>query len=142
LKGGGYTLDERKEKAITLLIQGERVTDVANKVPISRTTIYDWLHDPEFAAELETRRKDIVKSGNDFLLARVQSYLDQLDNLARTSNDSRTKASVLMYLVDRSLGKAVSRIEVDPVKQICTIPSREDLENEFKQYRLETTNDE
>lgn len=127
-------LTEQKEKAITALLKGEVKTDIAKSVGVSRTTIYEWLKDPEFSGELEQRRQDIVKSGNDFVLAKTSSYLEQLDDLALHSSDARTKASVLMYLVDRALGKTPSHFELEPVEK-KKIPSREDLRKEIESYK-------
>jgi DNA-binding XRE family transcriptional regulator len=133
-KGEIFMITEQKEKAITELIKGQSRTDIGKIIGVARSTIYDWLKDPEFNSELELRRKDIVKSGNDFIIARTSSYLDELNDLALTSADARTKASVLMYLVDRSLGKIAQRYEVEPV-ETAKVPSREELEKEFKTYK-------
>lgn len=133
-------ITESKEIALQGLLKGEDKTDIAKKAGVNRKSIYNWLHDDEFVKELEARRKDIAKSGNDFVLAKVQSYLDQLDDLAIRSNDARTKASVLMYLVDRALGKTASRLELEPIEPV-KVPSREDLEKEFKECRLDASID-
>jgi hypothetical protein len=127
-------LTEQKEKAITRLLKGDFITDICKDINISRPSLYAWRKDPEFIAELEARRKEIIKSGNDFIVARTNGYLEQLNDLAMNSTDARTKASVLTYLVDRALGKTVSRIELEPV-EMAKIPSRQELENEFKTYK-------
>ena len=133
-------LTEQKEKAITGLLKGEEKAALAKSIGISRKSIYDWLKDPEFKEELESRRKDIVKSSNDFVLGQVSSYLEGLNDLALNSSDARTKASVLMYLVDRSLGKTASRIELEPIQQ-SKIPSRQELEKEFECIKIDVSND-
>ena len=127
-------ITEQKEKAITRLLKGDYLVDICKDINLSRPTLNGWRKDPEFMAELEARRKEIVKSGNDYVLAKTTGYLEELDDLAMQSADARTKASVLMYLVDRSLGKTVSRIELEPI-EMAKVPSREELEKEFKTYK-------
>jgi AcrR family transcriptional regulator len=134
-------LTEQKEKAITGLLKGEQRVDICRKAGISRPTLYTWMKDEEFSKEYEVRKKEIVKSGNDFVLAMTQTYLDKLNGLATTSTDARTQASVLMYLVDRSLGKIAQRYEVEPV-EMAKVPSREELEAEFENFRKEVPKDE
>jgi hypothetical protein len=127
-------LTEQKEKAITRLLKGDYLVDICKDINLSRPTLNSWRKDPEFIAELEVRHKEIIKSGNDFIVARTNGYLEQLNDLAMNSTDARTKASVLMYLVDRSLGKTAQRYEVEPV-EMAKVPSREELEDEFKMYK-------
>ncbi len=127
-------ITEQKEKAITRLLKGDYITDICKDVCVSRVTLYAWRKDPEFIAELEARRKDIVKSGNDFIVARTNGYLEQLNELAMQSADARTKASVLMYLVDRSLGKTAQRLELEPI-DLAKVPTRQELESEFADFK-------
>jgi beta-glucosidase-like glycosyl hydrolase len=134
-------ITEQKEKAITGLLKGEQRVDICREAEISRPTLYAWMKDEEFKGEYEARKKEIVKSGNDFVLARTQTYLDKLNVLATTSTDARTQASVLMYLVDRSLGKIAQRYEVEPV-EMAKVPSREELEKEFADFKKEALKDE
>jgi len=127
-------LTEQKEKAITMLIKGDNPTVICKLLGIARSTVYDWQKNDEFNKELEARKKEIVKSGNDFILSKTDKYLEQLNLIAMTSNDDRSKLSALTYLLDRSLGKIAQRFEVEPI-EMAKIPSREELESEFAQYR-------
>lgn len=83
-------LDIRKEKAISLLIQGEQITVIAKKVCVSRNAIYDWLKNPEFTEEMDKRRNEIVTQSNAYIVANVQSNLEILRELALNKSDKRT----------------------------------------------------
>ena len=109
-------LTEQKEKAITMLIKGDNPTVICKLLGIARSTVYDWQKNDEFNKELEARKKEIVKSGNDFILSKTDKYLEQLNLIAMTSNDDRSKLSALTYLLDRSLGKIAQRFEVEPIE--------------------------
>ncbi|MDF2884650.1 MAG: phage-related protein [Clostridiaceae bacterium] len=72
-------LDEIKEKAITYLLKGEGVSDVAKLVGKSRQAIYNWLDDEEFKAELDKRRQEIITKGNAILLAELNSSVERIN---------------------------------------------------------------
>lgn len=98
-------LDDKKLQLVTLIMGGESKTVIAKKLNVSRQTIYSWLDDPEVKGEIKKRQKELIQSGKDLLTSRLTGYLDNLHTIATTSKDTRTKASVNMYLVDRVLGK-------------------------------------
>ena len=133
-------LTEQKEKTITMLLLGNSQTDIAKSIGVDRHSIYDWLKNDEFNKEMELRLKDIAKSGNNLIAARVSTYIEQLHDLAVKCTDVRTKATVNMYLMDRVLGKTANRLEIEPIEQI-KIPSRQELEDEFKMYKVVNQDD-
>ena len=101
-----------KEKAITELRAGTEITMIAKIVNTSRTTIYNWCRDAEFKKELELRRKQIVDSGNAYVMAHTMSYLEVIHKLAMSTSDKRTALMAAQYLVDRSLGKVSTRLDI------------------------------
>lgn len=105
-------LDERKQDAITYLLKGEGPTEVGRKVGVTKATIWNWQNkDKEFQEELERRRKEIAKAGNDYVTANLQSHLEVLHDIAVGKSDKRTACTAAMYLVDRALGKPTFRNE-------------------------------
>lgn len=104
-------LDERKEKAITLILSGEAITDVAKLVGVCRQAIYNWLDDDEFKAELDRRRQEIVKQGNALILAELKTYVMELRKMALCGRSERNRLDALQYLIDRVLGKTTTKVE-------------------------------
>lgn len=104
-------LDERKEKAITLILSGEAITDVAKLVGVYRSTIYNWLEEEEFKAELDRRRQEIVKQGNALILAELKTYVMELRKMAIKGKSERNRLDALQYLIDRVLGKTTTKVE-------------------------------
>lgn len=104
-------LDERKEKAITLILSGEAITDVAKLVGVYRSTIYNWLEEEEFKAELDRRRREIVKQGNALILAELKTYVMELRKMAIKGKSERNRLDALQYLIDRVLGKTTTKVE-------------------------------
>jgi hypothetical protein len=56
------TFSGPQERAISLLAQGLRITDVAKTVPCGRKTIYQWLEIPEFELRVEHEKGLIIKN--------------------------------------------------------------------------------
>lgn len=103
-------IDERKEKVISLILQGTNKSDIAKILKISRSTLYDWLKDSDLINQMKLQRNELIECGNERLTNRLDTYLDILHKIATTSKDSRTQASVSMYLTDRILGKTATHI--------------------------------
>lgn len=106
-------LDDRKTLAIQHLAEGEKTkTDIAKMIGVSRQALYNWLDDDEFKAELDRRlqqRKVLVEKIID---SKLENAVDQLIDLANTTDNARVKAQTLQYIIDRGLGKATNRVEM------------------------------
>jgi len=48
-------LTERQRKAIPFLVSSPTYTEGCKKAKINKTTLYNWLKEPEFKAELDRR---------------------------------------------------------------------------------------
>jgi phage terminase small subunit len=112
-----YNLDRRKIQLVQLIIEGRTKTDIAKLIGISRDTVYEWLKDPNVQKLIKEGQQDLVDSGQNYLINRFKLYLDELDKVALTSEDARTKNSALQYLIDRVAGKVPTRIEAAPKQQ-------------------------
>lgn len=104
-------LTEKKINAITLILSGKNKTEIAKILGISRPTLYDWLKDREVIENMNNQREELLQSGNEKLMSRLNIYLDVLHKLATTSTDKRTQATCAIYLTDRILGKVPTTIE-------------------------------
>ena len=128
-------LDDRKILAIQYLAEGEKPkTEIAKLVGISRQTVYDWLDDDEFKAELDRRlqqRKVLVEKIID---SKLEEAVKSLWELAKTTKNARVKAQTLQYLIDRALGKATSKLEVEAVQQKSANVDDDILEASYEDY--------
>lgn len=106
-------LDDRKILAIQHLAEGEKPkTEIAKLVGISRQTLYDWLDDDEFRAELDRRiqqRKNLLEKIID---SKLNDMVNQLETLIKTTKNDRVKAQSIQYWIDRGLGKAPNKVEL------------------------------
>ncbi|SHK42061.1 phBC6A51 family helix-turn-helix protein [Desulforamulus aeronauticus] len=132
-------LDDKKVRCIEMLVQGELTkTEIAKRLQIDRTTIYNWLDNKEFMAELDKRLQEIKTLGEKEFNAKLLKAIDEYWYLIQTTKDSRTKEKALSYWIDRSLGKTVSQFNINATaKQENADIKPEDLEKEFEEWEDE-----
>ena len=105
-------LGEKHYKCINLLIEGNKITEIAKMLPASRQAIYNWLDDEEFKAELDKQRQEIKKRGQDKILAKFDTYIDKIHDIALTSTSDNVKLNALEFLVEHVIGKPTSKQEI------------------------------
>ena len=127
-------LTKDQEKMITMLIEGERITDIAKKIGVSRQTIYSWMNKDDAKAELDQRRQDIKTQGNAYILKDVQTYIDEVKRIAKSSTDQRVKFSANKYLIDRTLGVPTATGDEDMDNNSDNVNENE-LEEQLKKFK-------
>lgn len=127
-------LTKDQEKMITMLIEGERITDIAKKIGVSRQTIYSWMNKDDAKAELDQRRQDIKTQGNAYILKDVQTYIDEVKRIAKDSTDQRVKFSANKYLIDRTLGVPTATGDEDMDNNSDSVNENE-LEEQLKKFK-------
>jgi transposase len=128
-------LDDRKTLCIQLLAEGELPkTEVAKRCGIVRQTIYDWLDDPTFKAELDRRLQQRKVFVEKIIDSKLENAVDSLFDLADTTDNARVKAQVLQYIIDRGLGKPVSKHEIKADMGDQNKVSEDVLEAEFAEF--------
>ena len=104
-------LKEKHYKCIKFILEGRPYTEIAKLVPCARQTIYDWLENEAFKAELDKCRAEIYKQAQNKVLDKVNTYLDKVEEIAFTSESDSVRLNALQLLIERSLGKATTKIE-------------------------------
>ena len=104
-------LTERHYKCIELLIKGHKYTEIAEMVPCNRQSIYNWLEDEVFKAELDKCRREIKTQSNNRILAKLDTYVDRIEQIALNSTSDNVKLNALQFLYETVNGKATTKIE-------------------------------
>jgi transposase len=98
-------LDEKHIAAIDYILSGTMLKqEIADRVGISSRTLNRWENDIEFKAELDRRREQLKKCGENKIINETTNLVAQMLNLAYKSTDLRVKYNAIKYLLDRSLG--------------------------------------
>jgi transposase-like protein len=78
----------KQAMAVGLLVLGMTVTAAAGQLGVDRGTIYRWLKDPIFVAELEARRSELVDSLLDLHMLGHRIGMGKLLELVESNNES------------------------------------------------------
>lgn len=130
-------LTKDQEKLITMLIEGNRITDIAKKIGVSRQTIYSWKDNSEVKAELDRRKQDLANQGNQLILRDLTTYIDNVKDLANDKSDKRVCLAANQYLLNRIYGNPTAVVETNNEDTGDNVDTNE-LEiqlNEFKKLR-------
>lgn len=108
-------LTARQAKFLPVLLASPTYTHACRKGRISRDTLYEWLRQPEFKAELDRRRAELVAQGFALLSQSVTKAVETLVGLLDGS-DARLKRLAAKDILDqhakfRELDDLTQRIE-------------------------------
>lgn len=103
-KPSGDTLAARHERARLALLASPTVEDAAKRSGISRTTLYGYLADPTFRAELMTARAALFRDGLAELRATTTKATRTLAELlnSRREDTRRLAAAAILTLALRA----------------------------------------
>lgn len=80
-------LKERQVKAIPHLVASTSYEKGCKAAGISRNTLYEWLKDPVFKAELKSQRDQVIESALDVLKGHISGAVEALVSLLSTKNE-------------------------------------------------------
>jgi phage terminase small subunit len=83
-------LIRRQLKAIPFLVSSSTYTQGCEKANINKTTLYKWLKNPEFKAELDRQRSEIVEAAFGMIAQNIEKAVSELVGLLDTK-DERVK---------------------------------------------------
>lgn len=95
-----------------LIIQGETISDIAKMMKVSRGTIYNWLDDENFKADLNKQRQEIKDASKERINANIGIYIGELHKIATTSQSEKARIEASVYLLNRVLGTP-TRVQQD-----------------------------
>lgn len=103
-------LTVKQNDMVTMLIQGETITDIAKKLGVVRQTVYDWMAKDNIKDELDRRRRDLTNQGNRLILKDINTYIGNIKELANDDSDKRVCLAANQYLLNRILGNPTTAI--------------------------------
>ena len=106
-------LNNKQLKAIDMLMDGVNKTAIADKIKVNRTTLYNWLENEEFKLELDRRQQEISKHALSDLKGDTKQILEAVKKLGYEAESEAVRLSALNSLLDRILGKATAKQEIE-----------------------------
>ena len=104
-------LTKKKMLALELDLQGYSTTQMSQELNVSMTTLIKWRKEPEYQEQYSKRISQIVYRAEQRIKAATDMALDKLIELAQCGNP-RVELAACNSLLDRSIGKAKDRIEL------------------------------
>ena len=106
-------LTEKQNKMISMLAEGMSKADIAKELKMSRQTIYDWMNKEEIKREMDRRRRIMCNEALTSLKGDTRELLDAVKKLSYTADSEAIRLQALNSLLDRSLGKATTKAELE-----------------------------
>ena len=115
-------LTNKQLEAVDMLMDGLNKSAIADKLKVSRTTLYKWIENEEFKLELDRRKQKICNDALSDLKGSTKDLLKAVEKLAYTAENEGIRLQALNSLLDRTLGKATTKQEIE-------LSSNKDTEN-------------
>ncbi|WP_262463462.1 helix-turn-helix domain-containing protein [Clostridioides difficile] len=106
----GKELTEDRCNMVTLLITGTTVTETARIIGVNRTTIYKWMNKEHVRKEMDRRKQELTNQGNLMILKDLDSYINNIKELASDKSDKRVMLAANQYLINRIYGTPTSTV--------------------------------
>ena len=115
-------LDERQLKAAEGLAKGMNIKDTAAYAGVSRNTIYAWKEMETFQAEVSRLKHEFLEQTQAILKSEAISAAKQIINLSKNAASEKVKLQASIDILDRNLGKATTRVELDDGRRKDVLP--------------------
>lgn len=93
-------LDEKQERALEMIILGEKDVEIATALGINRTTIYRWRkYDVQFMRALDERQALMREMAQNGLLELMDTALETVKE-ALSNGDTRTRLQAARMVLD------------------------------------------
>ena len=101
----------QQDKMIDMLVAGENIAEIARRLNVARSTIYDWKSKPVIIAELEQRRADLKKTAQNKIVSDVSTCIDNMYAMANQKTDQRVRYQANKFIIEMALGKASNTVQ-------------------------------
>ena len=96
-------LKKKHRTAIELLLQGNlTIEEIAKSVKVTRQTLYNWMQDPLFDAELKEREADFRRVQKARITQLASKALDTQEQIMNKSKNDVARAGVASDVLDRA----------------------------------------
>ncbi len=105
-------LDERQLKCIELGFKGMDVTEIAEKVGISRTTYYKWIKMEEYIAEVNRCGQELISSTIRIITSYAPKNAMKLIKLADSTTNKKIELDARLALLNKTMPNT-TKVTVD-----------------------------
>lgn len=137
MKGGKTLLSEKKMKCAKLLLDGDMtISQIAKEVGVSYNTVGNWRDkDKDFRnyyKKLEQERRDnLIQIANEKLTGGCEQAIEGLIYLSQHAESESVRLQALTQILDRTLGKATTKTEVEVTNNTTNTVEPNDIANKI-----------
>ena len=102
---------------------------------VSRGTIYNWLDDENFKADLNKQRQEIKNASKERINACIGIYISELHKIATTSQSEKARIEASTYLLNRVLGTP-TRVQQDITEEETKENNNIDIDSVLQEIEL------
>lgn len=124
-------LDDRQIRVCELIAKGIPITEVSKVSEVARSTIYEWKKLEEFNAEVSRFGQEFIYAAQGRLKCAAKDAADEVIKLLKNGKYEKTRLSAAQDILDRNLGKATTRMEVEDGRKDKDNVSTDVLESEM-----------
>lgn len=107
-------LTMQQEAAAQLIATGGlQKQEIADKLSISKPTLWKWENKENFKARVNELRRDFKSFGVDLISSKFVTAVDGYWKLIEETDNARVKAEGYRYYIDRMIGKPKSTVDID-----------------------------
>ena len=108
---------DKQLKAIDLLASGLNKKETARIVDVNVSTIYLWLKNKNFKAEINRRILDNKENIDLSIMKYTDAVLKEIYSLATKAKSEKVRLDACTYLINRVAGSPVAKVEAIQVDQ-------------------------
>ena len=97
-------LNNNQLKFVELYCKGESINNISKILDISSATLYSYLKKEEIRKEIGERERRVKAKAISKLNNKLEYYIDELEDIARNTENDKTKTDIYIYLINRVLG--------------------------------------
>ncbi|MGD6831424.1 phBC6A51 family helix-turn-helix protein [Sutcliffiella halmapala] len=127
-------LTQQQQAAASLLASGSMEKQaIAKHIGISRTTLYQWMKNDKFMAEVDRLKHEIKVFGQEIIAGKLAEAVSKYWDLIDSTDNQRVKAEGYQYFINRNLGKPTSKLELEAGMKEAEV-SEDILDAEFDEW--------
>ncbi|MDR3595118.1 helix-turn-helix domain-containing protein [Clostridium sp.] len=130
-------LDERQIEVARLIAQGMIISDIVKEVKVARSTIYEWKKLEEFNAEVNRFGQEFIYAAQGKLKCAAKNAADEMIKLLTNGKYEKTRLAAAQDILDRNLGRATTRVELDDSRDDKDNITTDILDQELNEFENE-----
>lgn len=132
----GGILTAKESTLVSLLIEGMNITSIAKELNVTRNTVYSWMNRDVVKAEIDKRKQDLSRQGNQLIMRDTAVYIDNIKALANDKSDKRVCLAANQYLLNRVMGVPTASMGDTMQEDSENNSDVLELEAELKRFKL------